>query len=86
MVKCVGCGEMFEPRSGQQMYCTIRCRNTVTKRRARETREKLRAEREAKKAAQRPPKPIKMKPLDQMTEDELLHYGRLQTQAQLCRR
>lgn len=70
---CMICGKAFTAKNRAQIYCSDHCR------------EKAKRDRNTSSSKQKPKMPIKMKSLDKMNADDLLHYGKVQARMQLRR-
>ena len=75
---CPMCGAVFKSNSSIHTYCSIKCRNR---------RQNEIAQRDYKKAVKYEPKihyfgGIGMPEMDQMSGDELLHYGKVSARVQ----
>lgn len=67
--KCPQCGKVFITNTNNQRFCSAECRVVFNNKREPPNRKIQRI--------------IHMKPLDKMSKDDLLHYGILQSKAQL---
>lgn len=81
-LRCPECGITFIPKTNNQKYCCRKCRDHVISRDKR-SRLKARAEMDAIREKRGNTNIIGIAPLDQLSEDQLLHYGRTSREAQL---
>ena len=82
MAKCIFCGNDFTPTRVGNVYCSVRCRRDADLERRKirgDTKKKKEILERDKKERQHIPSRYYMPPLDKMSGDELLHYGKHQT-------
>lgn len=79
---CPECGLVYVPTRSNQEYCSARCQKAAT-RRAKHERDRVDMEMAAIRAKRKDTNIFGIAPLDQLSEDQLLHYGRTSREAQL---
>ena len=82
--RCIQCGTVFYTRYSGKKYCSEKCKKHSADARYRDRQKVLRAiHKDQEDKAQKKAKPLPMPALDRMSGEDLLHYGKLQMQAQL---